>query len=120
MDQVFIRIQGVQHYLWRAVDQDGVALDILVQARRDANAAKCFFRRFLKGLQYVSRVIVTDKLRSYGVAQRQLLPGVEHRQSRYLTDVFDKLFWRIGDIFFPARVTAWPRAGLGMEACHAA
>jgi putative transposase len=74
MDEVFIRIQGVQHYLWRAVDQDGVVFDILVQERRDAKAAKRFFRRLLKGLQYVPRVIVTDKLRSYGVAQRQILP----------------------------------------------
>ncbi len=87
MDEVFIRIQGVQHYLWRAVDPDDVALDILVQARRDANAVKRFFRRLLKGLQYGPRVIVTDKLRSYGVAQRQLLPGVEHRQSRYLNNL---------------------------------
>ena len=86
MDEVFIRIQGVQHYLWRAVDQDGVVLDILVQPRRDANAAKRFFKRLLKGLQYVPRVLVTDKLRSYGVAQRQPLPGVEHRQSRYLNN----------------------------------
>ena len=86
MDEVFIRIQGVQHYLWRAVDQDGVVLDILVQSRRDSNAAKRFFMRLLKGLQYVPRVIVTDKLRSYGVAQRQLLPAVEHRQSRYLNN----------------------------------
>jgi putative transposase len=53
---------------------------------RDANAAKRFFRRLLKGLQYVPRVIVTDKLRSYGVAQRQLLPKVEHRQSGYLNN----------------------------------
>jgi putative transposase len=86
MDEVFIRIQGVQHYLWRAVDQNGVVLDILVQARRDANAARRFFRQLLKALQYVPRVIVTDKLRSYGVARRQLLPGVEHRQSRYLNN----------------------------------
>jgi putative transposase len=86
MDEVFIRIQGVQHYLWRAVDQDGVVLDILVQARRDAEAAKRFFKRLLKGLQYEPRVIVTDKLRSYGVAQRQLLPGVEHRQGQYLNN----------------------------------
>jgi putative transposase len=83
---VFIRIQGVQHYLWRAVDQDGVVLDILVQPRRDAKAAKRFFKRLLKGLRYVPRVIVTDKLRSYGVAHRQLLPKVEHRQSRYLNN----------------------------------
>ena len=86
MDEVFIRIQGVQHYLWRAVDQHGVVLDILVQDRRDAQAAKRFFRRLLKGLQYVRRVIVTDKLRSYGVARRHLLPDVEHRQSRYLNN----------------------------------
>jgi putative transposase len=86
LDEVFIRIGGVQHYLWRAVDQDGVVLDILVQPRRDGNAAKRFFRRLLKGLQYVPRVIVTDKLQSYGVAHRQLLPKVEHRQSRYLNN----------------------------------
>jgi putative transposase len=86
MDEVFIRIQGVQHYLWRAVDQNGVVLDIHVQIRRNANAAKRFFRRLLKDLQYVSRVIVTDKVQSYGAAQRQLLPSVEHRQSRYLNN----------------------------------
>ena len=86
LDEVFIRIGGVQHYLWRAVDQDGVVLDILVQRRRDGNAAKRFFRRLLKGLQYVPRVIVTDKLKSYGVAHREFLPRVEHRQSRYLNN----------------------------------
>jgi putative transposase len=86
MDEVFIRIQGVQHYLWRAVDQDGVVLDILVQARRDGQAAKRFFKRLLAGLHDEPRVIVTDKLRSYGVAQRQMLPGIEHRQSRYLNN----------------------------------
>jgi putative transposase len=86
MDEVFIRIQGVQHYLWRAVDQDGVVLDILVQSRRDAKAAKRFLKRLLKGLQYEPRVIVTDKLKSYGVAQREVLPKVEHRQSRHLNN----------------------------------
>jgi putative transposase len=83
---VFIRIQGVQHYLWRAVDQRGVVLDILVQNRRDGKAAKRFFRRLLKGQGDAPRVIITDKLRSYGVAQRHLLPDVEHRQSRYLNN----------------------------------
>jgi putative transposase len=83
---VFVRIQGVQHYLWRGVDQHGVVLDILVQERRDAKAAKRFFRRLLMGLDYVPRVIVTDKLRSYGVAKRHLLPDVEHRQNRYLNN----------------------------------
>src|SRR5260221_288783 len=86
MDEVFIRIQGMQHYLWRAVDQDGVVLDILVQERRDGKAAKRFFRRLLRHLSYVPRVIVTDKLRSYAVARRHLLPGVAHRQSRYLNN----------------------------------
>jgi putative transposase len=68
------------------VDQHGVVLDILVQERRDAKAAKRFFRRLLMGLDYVPRVIVTDKLRSYGVAKRHLLPDVEHRQNRYLNN----------------------------------
>jgi putative transposase len=98
LDEVFIRIQGELHYLWRAVDQNGVVLDILVQSCRNAGAAKRFFKRLLKGLQYVPRVLVTDKLKSYGVAKRELLPDVEHRESRYLTDVFDKLFWRELDI----------------------
>jgi len=61
LDEVFIRIQGELHYLWRAVDQNGVVLDILVQPRRDAKAAKRFFRRLLRGLQYVPRVIVTEQ-----------------------------------------------------------
>jgi len=86
LDEVFLRIQGKTHYLWRAVDQHGNVLDILVQSRRSARAAKRFFRRLLKGLQYVPRVIVTDKLRSYAAAKREVLPGVEHRQSRYLNN----------------------------------
>ena len=59
-------------------------LDVLVQSRRDTKAAKRFFRKLLKGLQYVPRVIVTDKLKSYAAAKRKILPGIEHRQSRYL------------------------------------
>jgi putative transposase len=86
MDEVFIRIRGKLHYLWRAIDQDGNALDILVQSRRSAKAAKRFFRKLLKSLQYVPRVIVTDNLSSYAAAKREILPGVEHRQSRYLNN----------------------------------
>ena len=86
MDEVFIRIRGEQHYLWRAVDQDGNVLDILVQSRRSAAAAARFFRKLLKGLRYVPRVIVTDKLKSYAAAKREILPRVEHRQSRYLNN----------------------------------
>jgi putative transposase len=83
---VFIRVGGVLHYLWRAVDRHGVVLDILVQERRDGAAAKRFFRRLLKGLQYKSKRLIADGLRSYGVAQRALLPGVKHRTSRYLNN----------------------------------
>ena len=86
MDEVFIRIGGKTHYLWRAVDQHGHVLDILVQSRRSAKAAKRFFRKLLRGLQYVPRVLVTDKLRSYAAAKREVMPAVEHRQSRYLNN----------------------------------
>ncbi len=86
MDEVFLRIGGKLHYLWRAVDQDGNVLDIMVQSRRNANAAKRFFRKLLKGLQYTPRVVVTDKLKSYAAAKRKILPQVEHRQSRYLNN----------------------------------
>jgi putative transposase len=84
LDEVLLTINGERHYRWRAVDQDDNVLDILVQSRRNTHAAKKFFRKLLKGLTYVPRVIITDKLKSYGAAKRELLPGVEHRQSRYL------------------------------------
>ena len=72
--------------LWRAVDQNGVVLDILVQGKRNARAAKRFFMRLLNGLRYKPRRLVTDGLRSYGVAQRALLPNVRYRRSRYLNN----------------------------------
>jgi putative transposase len=86
LDKVFLTIHGERHYLWRAVDQEGTVLDILVQRRRDKRAAKKFFRKLLKGLIYVPRVLITDKLKSYGAAKRELLPGIEHRQHRYLNN----------------------------------
>ncbi len=86
LDEVFITIRGKTHYLWRAVDQHGTVLDILVQSRRHAAAAKKFFRRLLTGLRYVPRVVVTDKLRSYGAAHRVVMPSVEHRCSTYLNN----------------------------------
>jgi putative transposase len=86
LDEVFIGINGVQHYLWRAVDQEGNALDILVQRRRDKAAAKKFFRRLLKDLAYVPRVVITDTLASYGAARREVLPSVEHRQHKRLNN----------------------------------
>jgi putative transposase len=86
LDEVFITINKERQYLWRAVDQDGTVLDILMQRRRDKHAAKKFFRKLLKGCQYVPRVLITDKLKSYGAAQRESLPSVEHRQHRYLNN----------------------------------
>jgi putative transposase len=86
LDEVFLTIKGERHYLWRAVDQDGNVLDILVQSHRNKKAAKKFFRKLLKRLTYVPRVIITDKLKSYGAAKRDILPGVEHRQHRYLNN----------------------------------
>src|SRR6267378_4220546 len=83
LDEVFLKINGRIHYLWRAVDQDGGVLDILVQRRRDKKAAKKFFRKLLKGLRYVPRVITTDKLRSYSAAKAEALPSVEHCQDRW-------------------------------------
>jgi putative transposase len=86
LDEVCLTIQGGRYYLWRAVDQDGHVLDILVQRRRHKAAAKKFFRKLLKGLKYVPRVIVTDRLKSYAAAKQEILPGVEHRQHRYLNN----------------------------------
>ncbi len=86
LDEVFLRIRGKVHDLWRAVDQHGTVLDLLVQSRRNAKAAKRFFKKLLEGLRYVPRVIVTDKLKSYAAAKRQILPAVEHRQSQYLNN----------------------------------
>ena len=86
LDEVFVRINGTLHYLWRAVDQNGVELDILVQGRRNAAAAKRFFKRLLRGLRYKPRRLITDGLRSYGAAHRAIMPDVRHRTSRYLNN----------------------------------
>jgi len=86
LDEVFVMINGKRCYLWRAVDQHGNVLDVLVQSQRNAKAAKRFLRKLLKGLRYVPRVLVTDKLASYGVAHRELMASVTHRQSKYLNN----------------------------------
>ena len=82
-DELFIRIRGKRYYLWRAVDQDGQTLDILVQKRRNTGAAKRFFRKLLKGLQFVPNQLVNDKLRSYGAARRHMMPSVPHCTQQY-------------------------------------
>lgn len=86
LDEVFIKIKGKTHYLWRAVDQDGAVLDILVTSRRDARYATRFFRKLLRGSRSVPQVLITDKLASYGVVHRRLIPSVEHRRSKYLNN----------------------------------
>ncbi|WP_201374578.1 IS6 family transposase [Ktedonobacter robiniae] len=91
LDEVFLKINGKTHYLWRAVDQDGNILDILVQSRRNKRAAKKFFRKLLKGLQYVPRVIITDKLGSYAAAKREIMVSVEHRQHKGLNNRAERL-----------------------------
>ena len=91
LDEVFVTINGKRCYLWRAVDQHGNVLDVLVQSQRNAKAAKRFLRKLLKGLRYVPRVLVTDKLASYGVAHRELMASVTHRQSKYLNNRAEKL-----------------------------
>ncbi len=83
IDEVFVKIQGQQQYLWRAVDQDGEVVDVFLQARRDGKAAKRFFKRLLKNHTDEPRKIVTDKLRSYGVAHRELIPYTIHDTTQY-------------------------------------
>ena len=83
LDELFVTIQGQRQYLWRAVDQDGDVIDILLQPRRDRRAAERFFRKLLKGQGREPRRLVTDKLRSYSAAHRTVMPSVVHDTGRY-------------------------------------
>ncbi|SCY89117.1 putative transposase [Rhizobium sp. NFACC06-2] len=86
MDEVAISIGGRKHWFWRAVDQDGYVLDEIVQARRDTKAAKRLLVRLLKKQGLSPKRIVSDKLRSYGAARRDVMPGVEHRSHKGLNN----------------------------------
>jgi putative transposase len=86
LDEVVITITGKKHWLWRAVDQNGIVLDILVQSCRNAEAAKRLLRKLLKKQGIAPRVMITDKLASYGSAKREIMPGVEHRQHKGLNN----------------------------------
>jgi putative transposase len=86
LDEVVIKIAGKKHWLWRAVDQDGIVLDILVQSRRDKRAAKRFLRKLLKKQRRPPRVLITDKLASYGAAKGEVMPSVEHRKHKGLNN----------------------------------
>jgi len=83
LDEVFVKIQGRQQYLWRAVDEDGDVLDILVQSRRNRRAAERFFRKLLKSQGREPRRLITDKLRSYSAALRIVMPAVVHCTDQY-------------------------------------
>src|SRR5688500_9745192 len=86
LDEVCLMIRGKRHWLWRAVDQDGIVLDVLVQSRRNKRAAKRLLRKLLKKQCRAPRVMITDKLKSYGAAKKEIMPGVEHRQHKGLNN----------------------------------
>src|SRR5829696_8182508 len=86
LDEVVVKIAGVKHWLWRAVDQDGIVLDVLVQSRRDAQAAKRLLRKLLKKQCRAPRVLITDKLASYGATKDEVMPSVEHRRHKGLNN----------------------------------
>src|SRR5688500_10983077 len=86
LDEVATKIAGVKHWLWRAVDQAGMALDVLVQSRRDKRAARRLRRKRLKRRRRVPRVMITDQLASYAAAKQELMPGAEHRRHKGLNN----------------------------------
>src|SRR4051795_10557249 len=86
LDEVCLMISGTKHWLWRAVDQDGFVLDVLVQSRRDKQAAKRLLRKLLKRQTRVPRVMITDKLASYTAAKADVMPSVEHRRHKGLNN----------------------------------
>ena len=91
LDEVVITIGGKQHWLWRAVDQDGYILDEIVQTRRDTKAAKRLLTRLLKKQGCPPRCMITDKLGSYAAARRQIMPAIEHRSHKGLNNRAEKL-----------------------------
>jgi putative transposase len=86
LDEVVITIRGKRHWLWRAVDQNGFVLDVLVQSRRNRTAARRFMRKLLRKSAKAPRVLITDKLRSYGAARKDISLRIEHRQHKGLNN----------------------------------
>ncbi|WP_168880191.1 IS6 family transposase [Rhizobium sp. P28RR-XV] len=86
LDEVVVSIGGKKPWLWRAVDQNSFVLDVLVQSRRNTKAAKRLMRKLLKSQGRGPWVMITDKLRSYDAAKRQLMPGIEHRSHKGLNN----------------------------------
>ena len=86
LDEVLLSIAGKKHWLWRAVDQEGFVLDVFAQSRRDTQAAKRLLRKLMKRQRRAPRVMITDKLASYGAAKREVMPFVEHRKHKDLNN----------------------------------
>jgi putative transposase len=97
LDEVALKIAGVKHWLWRAVDQTGIVLDVLVQSSRDKRAAKRLLRKLLKKQMRPPRVMITDHLASYGAAKRDIMPGIEHRQHKGLNNRAQNSYRRRAD-----------------------
>jgi transposase-like protein len=110
LDEVVISFAGKKHWLWRAVDQDGFVLDVLVQSRRDTEAAKRLFRKLLKKQGRAPRVLITDKLKSYAAAKREIMPGVEllrRRKSLVLQETSEKAGTRVSASCCAAGSVPW-------------
>ncbi len=105
------RMNGVQYYVWRAVDQRGVCLGVLVTRRRDTYAARTFLRTLLKSQGHTPRALITNKLRSYGAAKREVMASVCHRQSKYLNNRAENSHQRTRQREYAMRRFASPRGG---------
>jgi len=103
LDEAVVAIAGKKHWLWRAVDEDGFVLDILLQSRRDTRAARRLMRKLLKKQGAVPRVLITDKLRSYSAARRELMPGVDHRSHNGLNNRAENSLSRTSGSHLPFR-----------------
>jgi transposase-like protein len=117
----YIKVNGRWCYLYRAIDRFGALVDVRLSEKRDMDAAKAFFRSAKAVTGVAPARVTTDGHDSYPRAiHTELDKGVKHWTNQYLTDVFDKTFFAERCYFLPARVTAWPRAGIGTRARHAA
>src|SRR5690348_7634494 len=92
LDEVAAKIAGKKHRVWRAVDQDGIVLDILIRSRGDKRAAKRLLRKLLKRQCRAPRVLITDKLASYGAAKGEVMPPVEHRKHKGLNNLAENSY----------------------------
>jgi putative transposase len=106
LDEAVVSIRGKRHWPWHAVDQDGFVLDVLVQSRRNARAAKRLMRKLSKGQGRSPRVMITDKLRSYDAAKTEIMPGVEHRSHKGLDNRQRILTSRSGEESGPCRASS--------------